>query len=71
MFENLKQALGIGRPDMMPCPGCGSGRTVITGATSPMRIFVRCQECRMEGPSARGRTEAVLAWNAMAREDEG
>jgi hypothetical protein len=58
-------------PEILPCPKCGSGKIgVPLRAVADQKVFCWDLECGYSGPRRDALHEAILAWNALKREDK-
>ena len=57
-------------PKLKPCPHCGSTDLQVCWNSVYEDHYVRCYNCRMQGPEIYGREAASEAWNNLPRKLE-
>lgn len=57
-------------PKLKPCPHCGSTDLQVCWNSVYEDHYVRCYNCRMQGPEIYGREAASEAWNSLPRRHE-
>lgn len=56
--------------DLKSCPHCGSTDLQVCWNSVYEDHYVRCYNCRMQGPEIYGREAASEAWNSLSRRHE-
>ena len=60
--------------DLIPCPYCGCESIwaieYMRKLDGVLHFAVRCPACRMQGPEKNTKTEAIVAWNLLKKQEQ-